>query len=126
MTREEIADKLEELAKGIREGKTIQATHDQGETWFDADVNYIVDTLRIKPDPKYIPFTADDWAIFSTRVIQDKVKREEYLVAFWDHAKCKLQDKYGIIQTTPVTYQELRDKYVFRCTDIPVGKEVKE
>ena len=128
MTRGEISDKLEGLAKGIREGKTIQSyyTHwgDIKEHMLDDELR--IENLRVKPELKYIPFTADDWREFSTGVIQDKVKREEYLVAFWNHAECRLLDKSGTLQAIPVTYQEIRDEYVFRCTDIPVGKEVKE
>jgi len=128
MTREENADKLEELAKGIREGKTIQSyyTHwgDIKEHMLDDELR--IENIRVKPEPKYERFTANDWIMFSTGVIQDKAKREEYLVVSWNDIGCKLQDKYGIVQAAPVTYQELRDKYVFRCTDIPVGKEVKE
>ena len=131
MTREKIADKLEELANGIRKGKTIQEKS-FGTEWGWNDMSekrifaFDVDRFRVKPEPKYVSFTANDWIMFSTGVIQDKAKREEYLVVSWNDIGCKLQDKYGIVQAAPVTYQELRDKYVFRCTDIPVGKEVKE
>ena len=75
MTREEIADKLEELAKGIREGKELQESKAPG-LWGNVseyrmlhDLNNGVFGLRIKPEPEVIPFTANDWIIFANSIV---------------------------------------------------------
>lgn len=126
MTEKEIADKLEELAKGIRDGKAIQATHNHGETWFDADANYIADTLRIKSEPKYIRFTADDWREFNETIIEGEKQGEMHTIRWWCENGCMLSTADIPPRSQFVTYQYLCDKYVFNATSKPVGKEVKE
>lgn len=126
MTREEIADKFEELARGLREGKTLQSTHDRGVSWFDVDRRFVAETLRIKPEPKYVPFTADDWRDFSDRTIKHAGQGEMRTIRWWCTNGCTLSIAGIPPRNQHITYQELVDEYVFDTTGKPVGKEVKE
>lgn len=123
MTREEIADKFEELARGVREGKTLQATHDHGVSWIDADKGFIAETLRIKPEPKYVPFTEDDWReFFKKKIIQIDTQEEREVVLFCT-SSVRLTDGHWLIWCS---YDNLCDKYIFCDTGKPVGKKEGE
>jgi hypothetical protein len=127
MTEKEIADKLEELAKGIRDGKVLQENYNGG--W--QDVAYprwelLVRGLRVKSEPKYIPFTADDWRKFNETIIEGEKQGEMHTVRWWCKNGCMLSTADIPPRSQFVTYQYLCDKYVFNATSKPVGKEVKE
>lgn len=122
MTREEIADKFEELAKGIREGKTIQSyyTHwgDIKEHMLDDELR--IENLRIKPEPTYVPFTADDWKEF---------KKESL---FFDGNRSKLWQVESWSDTgiwlgtfSPFTYVDAFKRLTFSHTLKPFGKQVQ-
>lgn len=122
MNRNQVADKLEDLAKGIREGKTIQSyyTHwsDIKEHMLDDELR--IENLRVKPESKYIPFTADDWIEFKDARIQAKDFHLFASVEYWNN------DGIVIPNNRYVCYDVALSDYVFTETGKPFGKEVKE
>jgi len=123
MTREEIADKFEELARGVREGKTLQATHDHGVSWIDADKGFIAETLRIKSEPEYIPFTADDWRKFASKTII--WKDADCHVSYWDKFNVRLWNSRTNTDHIAGYDELLNDGAIFKETDKPFGKQVQ-
>jgi len=122
MTREKIADKLEELAKGIREGKTIQSyyTHwgDIKEHMLDDELR--IENLRVKPEPKYVPFTADDWREFGGARVQRRDFDRFATILYWNEQVFTIPGEVG------VCYDRALSDYIFTDTGKPFGKEVKE
>ena len=94
MTREEIADKFEELAKGFREGKILQELSIY-DTWKDFEmlrIDWIFDHWRFRPEPQYIPFTADDWKEFFKKKIMHIDTKEEREVVLFCPSSVRLTD----------------------------------
>lgn len=123
MTREEVVDKLEELAKAVRADKKMQQAGMTEDGWCDIKHNqleYFVNTLRIAPDPKYVPFTADDWREFKNSRIQTKSFSHFVSVLHWD--------ELGFIAPSGfrIYYDDALSNYVLVDTGKPCGKEVKE
>ncbi len=121
MTREEIADKLEVLARGIRKGETIQDNY--GGEWKDVSYHRLEQLalgVRIKPEPTYVPFTADDWREFSDRTVKHKSIYITWIIIMWTQSGVLLSNNEFY------TYQFMLDEYVFDIKDIPFGKEVKK
>ena len=78
MTRK-LAKELLPIIKAYSEGKDIQCKHkddiDTSNKWVDANypnwnTEYVI--YRIKPEPKYIPFTFEDRNMFKDRWIYSK------------------------------------------------------
>jgi hypothetical protein len=128
MTREEVADKLAELAYGIRAGKVIQERILVGD-WKDLnsskDFEWIKELAwRVKPEPQYIPFTADDWREFDCKNVRSKDDGTCLLITDWNVRDVTLA--CGLRKSINLTYKTLCDEYVFDTTGKPVGKEVKD
>lgn len=79
MTKEE-AKKWSELFAAVADGKTVQYRRNYLDADIDvwADVNLselrslssdILNRHRIKPEPKYVPFTQDDWKEFMMKKV---------------------------------------------------------
>jgi hypothetical protein len=117
MTREEIANGLEEIAKGIREGKTIEQLY-LGE-WISGDLQHTIKNFRIKPEPKYIPFTADDWREFKRTRIKASNYSYSVVIESWD------EDGLFTEGGMRIQYDSAFQDYVFADTNKPVGKEVQ-
>lgn len=114
MTREEIADKFEELARGIREGKTIQEDYAYGQ-WRDMKEEQVlvfgVERFRVKPEPQYIPFTADDWKEFEGKEVSSALDGAFFRVVHWDAHGVTLAGMVG--DNIFCTYQQLCEEYNF-------------
>jgi len=126
MTREEIADKLEGLAKGIREGKTLQG---QSGEWWNIEEHEIekelnLSKLRIAPEKKYVPFTADDWREFSCKSII--IYGSTLTISSWDKTGVRLIDPDGKATGRFIAYDyALSIGVVFAVTGKPFGKQVQ-
>lgn len=133
MTPKEIADKLEELAKGIREGKVIQEKdiiRDSG--WEDMDLTYFGDStnrFRVKPEPKIISFTADDWKLFAEKRL--KRKKDGKLYDFFWCSDRILAFELGrnltcLGECIPCFWEQAKDEFVFADNGKPFAREVKD
>jgi len=131
MTREEIADKLEELAKGIREGKTIQTYYtnwgDIKEHMLDDELR--VENIRVKPEPKYIPFTIEDWKLLAEKRL--KRKKDGKLYDFFWCSDRILAFELGrnltcLGECIPCFWEQAKDEFVFADTGKPFAREVKD
>ena len=74
MTKE-LALKYSEVLKAYGEGKTIQAKSIMDNKWLDTTepvFDFFRSEYRIKPEPKYIPFTFEDSKLFKDKWIYSK------------------------------------------------------
>jgi len=125
MTREEIADRFEELARGIREGKILQELSIY-DTWKDFEMlrlDWIFDHWRFKPEPQYIPFTADDWREFASKTII--WKDADCHVSYWDKFSVRLWNSRTNTDHIAGYDELLNDGAIFKETDKPFGKPVQ-
>ena len=121
MTREEIADKLEELAKGIREGKTLEENvYGNWKVMPEERLNaFNVNSFRVKPEPQYIPFTADDWREFKGARVQRKDFNHFATISYWNEQVFTIPGEVG------VCYDRALSDYIFADTGKPFGKQVQ-
>ena len=65
------------------EGEVIEVKHKEGDTWTTAitpqfnDERYV---FRVKPEPKYIPFTFEDREVFRGKWVRRKKDNAEFII----------------------------------------------
>ena len=77
MTKE-LALKYSEVLKADGEGKTIQAKSIMDNKWLDTTepvFDFFRSEYRIKPEPKYVPFTFEDSKLFRDKWIYLKAQK---------------------------------------------------
>ncbi len=125
MTREEIADKFEELVRGIRKGKTLEENVYGGwKVMPEERLNaFNVNSFRVKPEVEYIPFTADDWREFASKTII--WKDADCHVSYWDKFSVRLWNSRTNTDHIAGYDELLNDGAIFKETDKPFGKQVQ-
>ena len=77
MTKE-LALKYSEVLKAYGEGKTIQAKSIMNNKWLDVTepmFDFFRSEYRIKPEPKYVPFTFEDSKLFRDKWVYLKAQK---------------------------------------------------
>lgn len=127
MTKE-LALKYSEVLKAYGEGKTIQAKSIMDNKWLDTTepvFDFFRSEYRIKPEPKYIPFTFEDSKLFRDKwiVLKEEHGSSEKLTRIIGICKDHIKHIIGGYITS-VQYKDLLRMYTFEDGS-PCGKLVE-
>ena len=124
MSREE-ALRYSELLKAYGEGKTIQVKSKIGTKWLDTlepRFEFLYNEYRIKPEPKYIPFTFEDSKLFRDKWVYLKAQKTLTRII---HIQDDLIRSVTIGTGEYFSYSELLRSFEFEDGS-PCGKYVEE
>lgn len=136
MTKE-TASELAKIFQAYSEGKQIQINkHSNDNEWDDINVisvdiytKYLFEgiRLRIKPEPKYVPFTFEEAKKIKDKWVKLKgwTALKNIIAVFNTYVVIFDKDKYGEMDLMQVTFENLLNKYEFE-DKTPCGKLIEE
>ena len=112
-------DPFRELKEAFERGEDIQYRYKSGD-WTDTPNPswHPLHEYRIKPKPKYVPFTFKDAELFMNRVVIAKDKSCKAVITYSDNEDV-------LLGTVVRNYKHLFENYTF-LDGSPCGKEVEE
>jgi hypothetical protein len=127
--RDRIAFEIK-IKKAWLAGKTIQVIKDSNyavDEWIDYEVgnkgfDFEFYTYRIKPEPKYRPYTMEEFDKLGELVFINKGHNSRYCVSWYNEDTITL-NPIGVLVTHP--WEAFLDRYT-RLNGLPCGVEVTE
>lgn len=129
-------DEIIEVIKAHRDDKQLQVFNPAC-YWEDLGVPYCMSALlfrinngykiRVKPEPTYVPWTANDWINFKDETIYlKKNKQLNWIIHYWnDCGVFAFSNNENIIKERYVDYTVLLDNYCLE-NNKPCGKLVEK